>query len=69
MANVPDLRQMMGARYVLCGPGKSPPDEGTKEIFATEGYRLYENPKPMGQLTLVQRIATLSRASAMEFRA
>jgi hypothetical protein len=57
MANIPHLREMMGARYVLCGPSNSPPDESTKEILATDGYRLYENPKPMGRLTLLHRIA------------
>jgi hypothetical protein len=57
MAKVPHLRQMMGARYVLCGPSISPPDGGAKEILATEGYRLYENPRPMARLTLLHRIA------------
>jgi Bacterial membrane protein YfhO len=57
MANVPHLREMMGARYVLCGPSFSPTDAGAKQILETEGYRLYENPGPMGRLTLVHRIA------------
>ncbi len=57
MANVPHLREMMGTRYVLCGPNNSPIDGDAKEILATEGYRLYENPKPMGRVTLVHRLA------------
>jgi len=47
----------MGTRYVLCGPNNSPIDGDAKEILATEGYRLYENPKPMGRVTLVHRLA------------
>ncbi len=57
LANVPHLREMMGARYLLCGPNTPPIDQSAKEIFETEGYRLYENPKPMARLTLVHRIA------------
>jgi len=57
MANVPHLREMMGARYVLCGTNNSPIDGDAKEILATEGYRLYENPHPMGRLTLLHRVA------------
>jgi hypothetical protein len=56
-SNVPHLREMMGARYVLCGPADSPTDAGAKQILETEGYRLYENPSPMGRLTLVHRVA------------
>jgi hypothetical protein len=55
--NVPYLREMMGARYVLCGSGNSPIDQNTKQISEIEGYRLYENPTPMGRLTLVHRVA------------
>jgi hypothetical protein len=57
MGNVPHLREMMGARYVLCGPDNVPMDEGAKQIWETEGYRLYENPNPMGRLTLLHRVA------------
>jgi hypothetical protein len=57
LANVPHLRAMMGARYVLCGPGKSPLDPDAKQISEIEGYRLYENPSPMGRLTLVHSVA------------
>jgi hypothetical protein len=57
LTNVPHLREMMGARYVLCGPADSPTDAGAKQILETEGYRLYENPSPMGRLTLVHRVA------------
>jgi len=56
-SDVPNLREMMGARYVLCGPADSPTDAGAKQILETEGYRLYENPGPMGRLTLVHRVA------------
>jgi hypothetical protein len=57
LTNVPHLREMMGARYVLCGPADSPTDAGAKQILETEGYRLYENPSPMSRLTLVHRVA------------
>jgi hypothetical protein len=57
LASVPHLRAMMGSRYVLCGPGNSPLDPNTKQISEIEGYRLYENPSPMGRLTLVHRVA------------
>jgi hypothetical protein len=57
LTNVPYLRAMMGARYVLCGPENSPTDEGAKEIMETEGYRLYENRNPMGRLAMVHRVA------------
>ena len=57
LANIPHLREMMGARYVLCGTTNSPIDRDAKEILETEGYRLYENPKPMGRITLVHRVA------------
>lgn len=56
-SDIPHLREMMGARYVLCGPADSPTDAGAKQILETEGYRLYENPGPMGRLTLVHRVA------------
>jgi hypothetical protein len=57
LTNIPHLRAMMGARYVLCGLSNSPTDGDAKEILETEGYRLYENPKPMGRITLVHRVA------------
>jgi hypothetical protein len=57
LAGVPHLRAMMGARYVLCGPGNSPLDPNAKQISEIEGYRLYENPSPMSRLTLVHRVA------------
>ena len=57
LTNIPHLREMMGARYVLCGPNNSPIDRDAKEILETEGYRLYENLKPMGRITLVHRVA------------
>ena len=57
LTDIPHLREMMGARYVLCGPDDSPTDRGAKEIIETEGYRLYENPSPMGRLTMVHRVA------------
>jgi hypothetical protein len=57
LINVPHLRAMMGARYVLCGPTDSPTDGDAKEILGAEGYRLYENSKPMGRITLVHRVA------------
>jgi hypothetical protein len=57
VTDTPHLCEMMGARYVLCGPSDSPTDEDAKEILETEGYRLYENSKPMGRITLVHRVA------------
>jgi hypothetical protein len=57
LTNVPHLREMMGARYVLCGPDNSPIERDAKQIWETEGYRLYENPRPMGRVTLVHRVA------------
>jgi hypothetical protein len=56
LRNIPHLRAMMGARYVLCGPNITPIDRDAKQILETEGYRLYENPNPMGRLTLVHRV-------------
>ena len=61
LSNVPHLRAMMGARYVLCGPGNFPLDANAKQISETEGYRLYENPGPMGRLTLVHRVAGVAK--------
>jgi hypothetical protein len=57
LTNVPHLREMMGTRYVLCGPDNSPIERDAKQIWETEGYRLYENSKPMGRITLVHRVA------------
>ncbi|HEV8618148.1 MAG TPA: hypothetical protein VGQ70_01520, partial [Candidatus Udaeobacter sp.] len=57
LASIPHLRAMMGARYVLCGPTDLPTDGDAKEILETEDYRLYENSKPMGRITLVHRVA------------
>ena len=56
LRNVPHVREMMGARYVLCGPNDSPLDPNAKQILEIEGYRLYENPSPMDRLTLVHRV-------------
>ena len=57
LMNIPHLRALMGARYVLCGSTYSPTDAGATEMLETEGYRLYENANPMGRLTLVHRVA------------
>jgi hypothetical protein len=57
LTNIPHLRAMMGARYVLCGLSNSPIDGDAKEILETDGYRLYENLKPMGRISLVHRVA------------
>ena len=57
LTNVPHLREMMGARYLLCGADRSPLDPTAKPILEAEGYRLYENASPMGRLTLVHRVA------------
>jgi hypothetical protein len=57
LRDTPHLREMMGTRYVLCGPADSLIDTGGKQILETEGYRLYENADQMGRLRLVHRIA------------
>jgi len=57
LADVPNVHEMMGARYVLCGPNSSPLDYNATQVSDVEGYRLYENPNPMGRLTLVHQIA------------
>ena len=56
LGNVPHLRAMMGARYVLCGPAESPTDANTKQVLEIEGYRLYENANPMNRFTLVHQV-------------
>jgi hypothetical protein len=61
LTNIPHLREMMGARYVLRGPDTSPLNQNAKQILEAEGYRLYENSKPMGRLALVHRVAGLAR--------
>jgi hypothetical protein len=61
LANVPHIREMMGARYVLCGPNDSPLDPNAKSILETERYRLYENRQPMGRLTLLHRVAGFAK--------
>jgi hypothetical protein len=61
LTNIPHLREMMGARYVLCGHENSPLDPNAKQLLEAEGYRLYENPNPMGRLTLVHRVAGLAK--------
>lgn len=66
LTNIPHLRAMMGARYVLCGLSNSPTDGDAKEIQEIDGYRLYENPKPMGRISLVHRVAG-SAGSEPEF--
>jgi hypothetical protein len=57
LGSVPHLREMMGARYVLCGAAESPTAAGAKQMLETEGYKLYENANPMSRLTLVHQVA------------
>jgi hypothetical protein len=57
LGSVPHLREMMGARYVLCGADESPTAAGAKQMLETEGYKLYENANPMSRLTLVHQVA------------
>jgi hypothetical protein len=66
LRNIPHLRAMMGARYVLCGPNMTPIERDAKQILETEGYKLYKNPNPMGRLTLVHRVAGFA-SSESEF--
>ena len=63
LMNIPHLRALMGARYVLCGPTYSPTDAGAKQILEIEGYRLFENANAMGRLTLVHRAAGFNNES------
>jgi len=55
--NTPYLRAMMGARYILCSAEEKPTDPGAKELFAVQGYKLFENATYMGRLTLVHTLA------------
>jgi hypothetical protein len=57
LGSVPHLREMMGARYVLCGAAESPTAADAKQMLETEGYKLYENANPMSRLTLVHQVA------------
>ena len=52
LTDIPHLCEMMGARYVLCGPDSSPLDQNAQPILDIEGYRMYENASPMGALDL-----------------
>ncbi len=61
LTNVPHAREMMGARYVLCGLDNSPLDPNAKQLFESGSYRLYENPSPMGRLTLLHQIAGFAK--------
>jgi hypothetical protein len=61
LTNIPHLRELMGARYALCGYDDSPIDPNAKQLSEAEGYRLYENPNPMGRLTLVHRVAGFAK--------
>ena len=42
LTSIPHLRELMGARYVLCGSGNLPLDPNAKQIFEVEGYHLYK---------------------------
>jgi hypothetical protein len=64
LRNIPHVRAMMEARYVLCGPNTTPIEQDAKQILETEGYKLYENPNPMGRLTLVHRVAGFARSES-----
>ena len=61
LRSVPHLREMMGARYVLCGAAESPTAAGAKQMLETEGYKLYENANPMS-------LDSPSRTSGRRFR-
>jgi len=61
LVNIPHLREMMGARYVLYGPNDPPLDPNAKQILEIEGYRVYENSGPMGRLTLVHGVSGLTK--------
>jgi hypothetical protein len=64
LTDIPHLCEMMGARYVLCGPDSSPLDQNAQPILDIEGYRMYENASPMGRLTLVHRVAGHTNSEA-----
>jgi hypothetical protein len=57
LVNTPHVREMMGGRYVLCGANDSPLNPNAQKIFETQGYRLFENPGPMGRLTVVHQVS------------
>ena len=61
MINIPHFRPMMGARYVLCGANSPLVDKDAKQIWDSENYRLYENAKAMGRLTLLHKVAELRK--------
>jgi hypothetical protein len=54
--DIPNVRAMMGARYVLCNEQAKPPDPA-KAVWETQGYTLYENQKFMGRMVLVHSLA------------
>lgn len=55
--NIPYLRAMMGARYVLCSEEKIPTDPGAELRLEVPGYKLFENPAYMGRLAFVHTLA------------
>jgi hypothetical protein len=54
---IPYLRAMMGARYVLCNEEEKPTDPGAQLRLEVDGYKLFENPVYMGRLALVHALA------------
>jgi hypothetical protein len=54
---VPYLRAMMGARYVLCREEEKPTDPGAQLRLEVQGCKIFENPVYMGRLALVHTLA------------
>ena len=46
LGNVPHLRAMMGARYVLCGPAESPTDANAKQMVGDRGLQTLRKCEP-----------------------
>lgn len=51
------LREMMGSRYVLCGPNEKPLDASAVLRFRIGRFTVFENPSSMNRLTLVHSLA------------
>jgi hypothetical protein len=55
--NPPLLREIMGARYVLCGPKQRPDDPTAVARFDVDDYTVFENSSYMSRLTLLHSLA------------
>lgn len=60
----PRLREMMGARYVLCSSQQKPKDAEARSLFGINGYTLFENPSYMRRVTLTHFLAGTNEGAA-----